>query len=145
MQTFLPYEGFSASAQVLDRQRLGKQRVEAYQILRMLLGETDGGSWRKHPAVLMWAGYEPALAEYGRVICQEWRARGYKDQMLGKFDDLVFEHDLAPVVAPPWLGDPGLHLSMQSNLVRKDPGHYRPEFGDDLPDDLEYAWPVLAA
>ena len=29
MQTFLPYEDFRASARVLDRQRLGKQRVEA--------------------------------------------------------------------------------------------------------------------
>lgn len=28
MQTFLPYQNFVASARVLDRQRLGKQRVE---------------------------------------------------------------------------------------------------------------------
>ena len=29
MQTFLPYSNFKKSAKCLDRQRLGKQRVEA--------------------------------------------------------------------------------------------------------------------
>ena len=36
MQTFLPYEDFTKTAQCLDYKRLGKQRVEAYQILRIL-------------------------------------------------------------------------------------------------------------
>jgi hypothetical protein len=49
MQTFLPYESYARSAAVLDRQRLGKQRVEAMQILRVLAGETAG--WGNHPAV----------------------------------------------------------------------------------------------
>ena len=34
MQTFMPYPDYSESARCLDRQRLGKQRVEAFQILR---------------------------------------------------------------------------------------------------------------
>lgn len=38
MQTFLPYADFRASAHVLDRQRLGKQRVETLQIMQALLG-----------------------------------------------------------------------------------------------------------
>jgi Pyrimidine dimer DNA glycosylase len=37
MQTFLPYPDFVACARVLDSRRLGKQRVEALQILRALL------------------------------------------------------------------------------------------------------------
>lgn len=36
MQTFLPYPNFNESAQVLDRQRLGKQRVEVLQILQAI-------------------------------------------------------------------------------------------------------------
>ena len=36
MQTFLPYPAFDLSAQVLDRQRLGKQRVETLQVLKAL-------------------------------------------------------------------------------------------------------------
>ena len=33
MQTFLPYDNFEESASVLDWKRLGKQRVEAMQIV----------------------------------------------------------------------------------------------------------------
>lgn len=36
MQTFLPYEDFNQSTAVLDRQRLGKQRVEALQLLKAI-------------------------------------------------------------------------------------------------------------
>lgn len=43
---------------------------------------------------------------------------------------------------PPWLGDEAFHLSHRSNLVRKDPGHYRPIFGD-IPDGLPYIWPTV--
>ena len=39
MQTFLPFSDFTASAQALDGMRLGKQRVETYQLLQRLLGE----------------------------------------------------------------------------------------------------------
>ena len=37
MQTFLPYPDFAASAAALDDRRLGKQRVEALQVLRALV------------------------------------------------------------------------------------------------------------
>jgi hypothetical protein len=36
MQTFLPYPDFKKSIKALDYRRLGKQRVEAYQIIRTL-------------------------------------------------------------------------------------------------------------
>ena len=36
MQTFLPHPDFAATARVLDKRRLGKQRVEAIQVLRGL-------------------------------------------------------------------------------------------------------------
>jgi hypothetical protein len=49
MQTFLPYSSFEESARILDYRRLGKQRVEAWQILRSLDGITKG--WSNHPAV----------------------------------------------------------------------------------------------
>ena len=37
MQTFLPYPDIEKSLNSLDSKRLGKQRVEAYQILNILL------------------------------------------------------------------------------------------------------------
>ena len=42
---------------------------------------------------------------------------------------------------PPWLGDPALHRSHQSALVRKDPEFYGPRF-PGVPDNLPYVWPV---
>ena len=42
---------------------------------------------------------------------------------------------------PPWLGDPALHRSHQSALLRKDPDFYGPRF-PEVPDDLPYVWPV---
>ena len=38
MQTFLPYSDFRDSFSVLDNKRLGKQRVEAYQIISAITG-----------------------------------------------------------------------------------------------------------
>ena len=60
MQTFLPYPDFAKTATVLDPRRLGKQRVEAMQILRALNWPVYG--WKHHPAVLIWQCYEEALA-----------------------------------------------------------------------------------
>lgn len=136
MQTFLPLPNFAASAAALDRQRLGKQRVEALQILRTLQGKSSG--WMNHPAVIMWRGYEMALAAYGMATCVEWRARGYVDNCMDEF--LASRKVLGPPM-PPWLGDEAFHRSHQSNLVRKLPAHYRPLF-PDVPDDLPYVWPV---
>ena len=149
LQTFLPFPDFAASAQALDQRRLGKQRVEALQVLRGLT--TPGYGWRHHPAVRMWRGHEEALGTYGVTICRAWFARGFADTC-----ELQLREELARVgvvaprnqeelaaagALPPWLGDPALHRSHQSSLVRKDPDFYRPLF-PDVPDDLPYVWPV---
>jgi len=89
MQTFLPYPNFTKSAAVLDRQRLGKQRVETLQILRALSDSSYG--WQNHPAVKMWRGCERALAAYGLLICAEWIDRGYKDTCMKKIMTFVDE------------------------------------------------------
>jgi hypothetical protein len=148
MQTFLPYPDFAACARVLDTRRLGKQRVETLQIARAL-HRTDYG-WRNHPAVLMWKGYEEALARYGIEVCDAWRGRGFADTCepkiladLGLLDSTVRGQDELAAAGglPPWLGDPALHRSHQSALLRKDPELYRPSF-PGVPDDLPYVWPV---
>ena len=136
MQTFLPYEDFAASAEVLDYRRLGKQRVETWQILRALAGETRG--WTNHPASRMWRGYEDALVVYGVKICEEWIRRGYNDSMLERFVQLLVP---GKVKMPAWLGNQEFHTSHQSNLVRKDPDFYSPIFPDVGP-ELDYVWPV---
>lgn len=143
MQTFLPYPDFRMSAQTLDRQRLGKQRVEGLQLINSLLGLTNGKGWANHPARNMWRGHERALVEYTAVVCQVWRARGYKDTVEEKVRGLEQQH-LADrhTDKPEWLGREDFHLSHQSNLIRKLPSHYQ-NLWPDVPDNLEYIWPVI--
>lgn len=140
MQTFLPYASFTMSAKVLDRQRLGKQRVEAYQILQCLLG-IGCTRWQRHPAVKMWKGSEPYLAGYALAICNEWIARGYKDTVKQKILSMEIFQPMRTYQQPQWLGDKKFHRSHQSNLVRKLPAHYRQYF-KHVPMTLPYVWPV---
>jgi hypothetical protein len=154
VQTFLPYPDFVASAQVLDKLRLGKQRVEAMQILRALTRPKYG--WKHHPAVLMWAGYEEALGSYALVMCDEWTRRGGADTCAATItDDLSAagvrtpprtQKQLARLKRglPPWLGDDAFHRAHRSSLLGKDPEWYTPLFPDDVP-GLEYVWPSSAA
>lgn len=140
MQTFLPYPDFLESARVLDRQRLGKQRVEAYQILKALTEPEYG--WKNHPAVKMWKGHEGALAIYGLAICNEWHnIRGYKDTMADRFRFYLFAASRQEIEMPDWFGNPIFHKSHQSNLLRKNEEHYR-KFFKNTPSDLPYIWPV---
>jgi hypothetical protein len=137
MQTFLPYPTFKDSARVLDRARLGKQRVETKQILNANFGLSKG--WVNHPAAKMWRGHELALAQYGLAICNEWLFRGYKDSLAGDFYTLTF--DLEDTGLPPWWGDERVHSSHRSNLLRKNPKWYG-QFGWQESDDQEYFWPA---
>ncbi|MEU1686000.1 MSMEG_6728 family protein [Micromonospora sp. NPDC005707] len=150
MQTFLPYPDFMASARTLDQKRLGKQRVETIQVLRGLTRPDYG--WRNHPAVKMWAGYEEALTRYGLDMCAVWCEPGRADTCAATMaTDLASacgitlirtQAELAEAgELPPWLGRDDLHLSHRSSLLRKDPAHYGPQFGD-VPPDLEYVWPA---
>ena len=56
MQTFLPYDDFVLSLDCLDYRRLGKQRVEAMQLLNAM--KREKGGWINHPATKMWRGDE---------------------------------------------------------------------------------------
>lgn len=147
MQTFLPLPGYTASAKVLDRQRLGKQRVECKQILRSLgvvigLPHVVSSGWRRHPAVLMWHGYEYSLCCYAIAICDEWIARGFVDTLQPQFVDAASNlYDAANTERPPFIGDVAFHRSHQSNLLRKDPVFYG-RYGWDAPSDLPYVWPA---
>jgi hypothetical protein len=135
MQTFLPYADFRASCLVLDDRRLGKQRVETFQILRALTWPTY--AWKNHPAVTMWRGFVPALVAYGLENCREWTRRGYADTVA---EQLLAWGAHPTYELPPWFGLDAMHRAHQSSLLRKDPAHYGPLF-PGVPDDLPYHWP----
>lgn len=155
MQTFLPYPDFEKSASVLDRQRLGKQRVEAMVLLKII--RDNKKCWANHPIRLMWMKNLEALAYYGVVICDEWIRRGYKDTCREKILDLNRELDGSELSVlrqkyvnrddgflPSWFGDEDFHASHRSNLIRKDETYYS-AFGWTEPNDLAYVWPVSNA
>jgi hypothetical protein len=154
VQTFLPYPDFVESARSLDRARLGKQRVEAWQIIsvirkirmrrlaedalkeRQWLGKLpEMPGWGRHPAVLMWS-YEPidaCLAQYGFVMCDEWKKRGYRDNMAVRFESVIeiYTKTLGPNTTklcidtgPWWLGNEKFHRSHRAALYSKDPLYY---------------------
>lgn len=147
MQTFLPVPSFSETASMLDRQRLGKQRLETYQILEILSGVSTLSTMKNHPVVSMWKGSELILAQYGLSICQEWTGRGYNDTTADRIGVLVEDalrmrvwHPVHNGRMPYWLGIEGFHISHQSNLIRKDPEHYQ-KYWPTIPPGLPYIWP----
>lgn len=147
MQTFLPYENFRKSAEVLDGRRLGKQRSESIILMKTLLGMYEkGGGWPNHPATKMWKGHERSLLEYSVEICLEWQRRGNKDKCLEWFCSVAERQGWLKnqTHSPPrWLGWEKFHRSHRSNLLRKMPEHYRTYWPDE-PDDLPYVWPLPA-
>ena len=134
MQTFLPYANFEKTAQCLDYKRLGKQRVEAWQIYQIVSGKRTKGGWINHPAVTMWRGFPNLLAYYYNDILDEWVKRGYRNNM---------EYIICPpsVTEPFWLGDKDFHSSHRSNLLRKYSEYYS-QFDWSEDDSQEYFWPI---
>ena len=133
MQTFLPYPNLKKSLKALDSRRLGKQRVEAFQILNILLNRTNKKGWRNHPAVKMWRGYENALKLYLNKAIKLWIAKGFRNTM-------KLEKIEGKIILPKWFGNKEFHNSHKSNLLRKNPEHYF-EFSKEVSNDLEYIWP----
>lgn len=159
MQTFVPLTDFRECARVLDMKRLGKQRVECTQILAALRASrtANGASlpvgWSRHPATLMWRGYESALGVYMTFVVAEWSARGYENNMITPYSrktfllnpgwgaDDEFVADGRDAELPPWWGDDRVHASHRKALLYKDHDHYR-QFRWSEFAELNYFWPV---
>jgi hypothetical protein len=143
MQTFLPYPDFQKTAQCLDYKRLGKQRLEAKQIIS-LLEKYDNGEdisklpWSHHPIINLWKGYTKALKRYYNVIVMTWEERGYKNNMLLYW--LSFD-ELDNMKYPPWFGSKEFHDAHKSKLLQKDPEYYS-KFNWNVPLNLEYKWQI---
>ncbi len=135
MQTFLPYPDIAKSVQVLDMRRLGKQRVEAHQILNVFTNQTTTKGWRNHPATKMWEGYEETLGFYMNACIDEWKSRGYKNTM-------KYYPTASLSKMPTWFGGQ-IHTTHRSNLLRKDKQYYG-KFNWSEPDNLPYYWPSHA-
>lgn len=152
LQTFLPYPSFEKSVEALDYRRLGKQRVEAMQILQSLVSNhclsfpeflkdtvikpLKEYGWGSHAAVRMWVGFEKALAVYFNNCVIEWTNRGYRNNL-----------ELIPVEGhfeyPYWIGDDKFHSSHRAALLFKDFSFYS-KFGWSESPGIRYYWPESA-
>lgn len=131
MQVFCPYPDFDQSVQCLDNQRLGNQ------IYRECLTLIRGG-WPNHPASKIWANHKRALAAYSLAGLRELARRGrHYPHHVATFQRF---YDSEPDTGmPDLIGWEPFHISHQSNLLRKNPQHYR-KFFLDVPDNLPYVW-----
>jgi|LauGreDrversion4_2_1035121.scaffolds.fasta_scaffold07546_13 hypothetical protein len=143
MQVFSMHYDYHQTAKELDYKRLGKQRVESWQILGTIQKKKDGltkAAWINHPCIKIWYNCELALVNYSIAICEEWIKRGYKDTMLDRFLNMkeVFEKQNYSSDLPSLYGVEKFHLSHQSNLLKKDFNYYSKLY--DVPNDLPYYW-----
>ena len=129
MQTFVPYPNIHKSVSCLDRRRLGKQRLESWQILNCLCG-ISSLRWRHHPAVKMWKGSEEFLKMYMNACIIEWIRRGYKNTMK------IIQGYGSP---PRWWGA-DIHSSHRAALLFKDISWYN-QFGWTEKPEIKYVWP----
>lgn len=134
MMTFVTSSNPIECAKVLDYRRLGKQRVEAYQILRTLRNHSHG--WKNHPAVRMWEGHENALAVYMNAMIDEWILRGYKNTM--KKEEIS---ETSPPKFPWWFYWKPLHDSHKAALNRKMSSWYNFDV-DECFMTHGYIWPT---
>jgi hypothetical protein len=146
MQSFVPYPDFQESAGVLDSRRLQKQLLEGRQIYNIISDQATTKGWRRHPAVLMWKGYDTAFFHYLTAIKDECVNRGINT--LKNWQAILDIHQWNKeenIVYPPWWGDERVHQSHRNNLYRKNPDHY-PQFKNDsfisCCERCNYYWPT---
>ena len=151
MQTFLCEPTFSLSLAHLDYKRLGKQRVEAYQIL-LALGDEWSWSvytgsktpetygWKHHPAVKMWSGYETQLKIYHDMCIGAWLYLGYSNNMPLAFADTL---NYRSIPNPIWYTKEFI-MSHRCKLLQKNYNYYS-KYNWIVPNnwqDVNYIWPV---
>lgn len=150
---------------VIAASALQLRRVEE-QYVRIPRGERV--PWGNHPAVKMWVGYVRALCHYGLTcMAENLRRTDPSSSVAGdlpltlpiniRLQDPIrharfmrlFEwarlvedpsSDFRVFVLPMFVGNEDFHESHRSNLIRKNPTHYRPLW-PNVPDNLPYIWP----
>ena len=143
MQTFITDFNMAQNAKNLDNKRLGKQRIEALQILDCLLAKKS--RWKSHPAVKMWKGYEEYLLySYLTWVIDQWLRRGFKNNKCQdwylKLQKICKYPGVENIKKPKWLTKEFIE-SHRSNLIRKNSEYYKSLF-PNTKEGLSYIWPI---
>jgi hypothetical protein len=157
VQVFLPSTDFITVAACLDRQRLNKQALEAWQIMMCNVrldpagNDRPGKGWSHHPAVKMWRGHEFALLDYIGAMVGEWQGRGYRSSIYDKAQATFYDAvDLGRVGTvpyyPSWFYTHGEAVASTHRvaLLSKNYEWYSqfgwPEDTGTRPESYEYLW-----
>mgnify|MGYP002737933529 CR=1 FL=1 len=148
MQTFVPFNDITFSAQALDNKRLNKQLLEGRQIYGILSSGKTKGAWVNHPAVKMWRCYDNGLYSYLVAIYKECVSRGIKADKNWEAIEQIHESNWnrgSNTVMPAWWGDNRVHESHRNNLYVKDSNYYI-DFANanrtTCCDKCNYFWPT---
>jgi hypothetical protein len=159
--TFVTSSNLQECAQNLDNQRLGKQRVEAKQIIDAIEKNTG---WSNHLCAKMWKDHVSCLKVYYNYIVREWIRRGFINNMKlydldessfvilkTEFDGtktIVEESTVGKITFPWWFSWEPFIYSHRAALLRKNPEFYTPRFKDPCSSQYlqyGYIWPSKLA
>jgi hypothetical protein len=163
VNTFVPVASIEESCEILDTERLGKQRSEIKIILAALTGVRfkraagehelylpEKRGYMNHSATRMWRGHELALAQFGVTNCEVWASRFGHNLTTGKGADTLADmrawgdwlmDNGSDDDMPAWWGDEAVHRSHREVLLSKNFEYYS-QFGWDEEPRYEYVWPV---
>lgn len=161
---FIIVPNIQLTADMMDKKRIGKQRIEVKQIIDILEEIDKNGSSKSksrvsHPAIKSWIGYTNHLKVYFNIIVRKWISYGFKNNyelydiderpyniVPCIFDGKTASYDISKFNQysfPFWVSFPPFYMSHQASLCRKDPLHYRGLLRDELKPFLNngYFWP----
>ena len=138
MNSFVCESSFQDTTSALDMRRLGKQRIECWQMLMALLGQST--AYANHPATRAWSGYEYSLASFAIACHDEWISRGYKDTTR---DRVVQLRTLLSNTGDPWWVTNDRYLNtIRGVLIGKMPEYYGPLWPDVEAMYGKQSWPT---
>lgn len=146
----------------LDYQRLGKQRVEARQIIDILEfydlnGFIPDQGWIDHKVTKMWKGHTKALKCYFNEVVKYWIKLGYENNyelyenveceiIRCKFDGkkAIFEKEANENTFPISFSFPPFHFSHRAALYMKNPDYYSYLIDENTKPYIRkgYLWPT---
>jgi hypothetical protein len=131
VNTFVLSSDLKENFRYLDYKRLGKQRVEAKQILNVLEGKlTKSGKelkgYKNHPIVKMWSRHICGLKLYLNYCIEEWVSRGYNNTM--QKENIDEEYEKEEDLLPWWVFNKQVQNTHKASLIRKDPDFYYYKF-----------------
>lgn len=143
---------FGNLSDVWNRKRLGKQRVEAYQIWTVLVLGVKA-NYTNSPISRMWNGYTDALSVYLYICCKVWEERGYRNEKMAQYLSMYKINELVKpyldgekkLEYPSWFGKDEFHDSHKAMLYHKgklnsELNHYQ-DF-EPFSHITQYYWPV---